>query len=113
MLETESPESLNISNVTRFCTTTKYILFETAPMWVPDKSLPSDWKGDSVWHGETEIADYSCVNTKSTADNHLCSNIVDEISHGKANLETRWYTQDVPQDPVLPLDKITINFKVF
>ena len=81
-------------------------------MWVPsDKNLPSDWTGDSVWHGETEIADYSCVNTKSTAD--ACSNIVDEISHGQANLETLWYTTDVPQDPVLPFDKITINFKVF
>ena len=104
MLETESPESLNLANVTRFCSTTKYILFETAPMWVPsDKNLPLDWKGDSVWHGETEIADYSCVNTKYN-DKHLCSNIVDEISHGQANLETRWHTQDVPQDPVLPFD---------
>ena len=76
------------------------------------KNLPLDWKGDSVWHGETEIADYSCVNTKYN-DKHLCFNIVDEISHGQANLETRWHTQDVPQDPVLPFDKITININVF
>ena len=63
ILETELPESVNLLNVTRFCTTSNFLLLETAPQWT-EQELPADWKGDSVWHGETDIADYVCSNDR-------------------------------------------------
>ena len=62
-MENELPDSVNLSNVTKFCTTSKFLLLETAPQWI-EPVLPSDWKGDSVWHGETTIADYVCNNDR-------------------------------------------------
>jgi len=63
IIESELPEPVNLSNVTKFCTTSKFLLLETAPQWT-EPELPSDWKGDSVWHGEPDIADYVCNNDR-------------------------------------------------
>ena len=57
-MENELPESFNLSNVTKFCTTSKFLLLETAPQWT-ETVPPSNWKGDRcIWHGGTTIADY-------------------------------------------------------
>ena len=63
IIEIELPESVNLSNVTKFCTTSQFLLLETAPQW-SEPELASDWKGDSVWHGEADIADYVCNNDR-------------------------------------------------
>ena len=140
LIETKTPESLNFLDVTGFCTTTKlkqrrwsydsygmtdikrkrteinrvhpmtscqrFLLIQSAP--IETEPLKADFKGDRIWHGETDIAEYSCNNDSS----NRCSSIVDKDLDGQAKLNTFLHTDQTFQDPPLPMDKVTILFKV-
>ena len=67
-----------------------------------------------VWHGETDIAEYSCSNSWSQDS---CSNLFDDTSNGEPNIASVWHTFNDKKyayggDAELKPDEITITFKV-
>ena len=84
----------------------RFLLIQSAP--IETEPLEADFKGDRIWHGETDIAEYSCNNDSRNS----CKYIVDKDLDGQAKLDTILHTDESFQDPPLPMDKVTILFKV-
>ena len=84
----------------------RFLLMETAPIWI------ETFVGDKIWHGEPDIAEYFCNNPDDRGPNYDCSRMVDTMSNGEANLGTHFSSYGHFQDPPLPMDQVTVTFKV-
>ena len=71
-------------------------------------------KEEKIWHGETDIAEYSC---SSSWYHHTCSNLFDDTSNGEPNTGSVWHTFNDKKYAYggyaeMKPDEITITFKV-
>ena len=71
-------------------------------------------KEEKTWHGETDIAEYSCSSSRNP---NTCSNLFDDTFNGEPNIASVWHSLNHKRfayggDAELKPDEITITFKV-